>query len=151
MISTDESSSLGSSVDFDLAPELTGALATLADKIERFAANNSISSTASFRLNLALDELVTNCLNYALSEVDKPEIRVRLSCTPNGVIARLEDNGAPFNPFRDAPEPNTSPSLNERPVGGLGVFFVKQFTDVASYERHGDVNRITLQINLEMT
>ncbi len=149
MVGTENSSPLESSVDFDLAPELPEALATLASKIEQFAANNSISSKTSFRLNLALDELVTNCLNYALSEVSKPEIRVRLSCTPSGVVAQLEDNGAPFDPLQDAPEPDISLSLNERPVGGLGVFFVKEFTDGASYERRGDVNRITLQIKLE--
>ena len=100
-------------------------------------------------MNLVLDELVTNCLNYALSEVAEPKLLVRLSSTPHGVVAQLEDNGAPFDPFRDAPKPDTSLALDERPVGGLGVFFVTQYTDSAGYERKDGVNRVTLRIRSE--
>ena len=100
-------------------------------------------------MNLVLDELVTNSVNYALPDVAEPLLRVRLSRTPDGVTAQLEDNGAAFDPFQDAPKPDTSKALDERPIGGLGVFFVTQFADSASYEREGGVNRITLRMKTE--
>ena len=137
------------SVDVCLPPELTRALGALANTIEEFAASHSIAGEISLRLNLVLDELVTNSVNYALPEVAEPLLRVRLARTTDGVIAQLEDNGAEFDPFQDVPEPDTSQGLEDRPVGGLGVFFVTQFTDSASYERVGGVNRITLRMKTE--
>ena len=149
MDGAEKGSSLESNVEFNLAPDLTTALGTLAEKVGQFAADHSIGGEVSYRLNLVLDELVTNCLNYALSEVAEPKLLVRLSSTPHGVVAQLEDNGAPFDPFRDAPKPDTSLALDERPVGGLGVFFVTRCTDNAGYERKDGVNRITLRIRSE--
>ena len=149
MLDTGKPASNETSVDVCLAPELTQALGALAETIERFAASHSIEGEIPFRLNLVLDELVTNCVNYALPEVAEPLLRVRLTRTPHGVTAQLEDNGAAFDPFRDAPKPDTSQGLDERPIGGLGVFFVTQFADSASYEREGGVNRITLRMKTE--
>ena len=149
MLDTGKSESIESSVEVCLAPELTEALGSLADTIERFAADHSIGGETPFRLNLVLDELVTNSVNFALPEVAEPLLRVRLARTADGVVAHLEDNGAAFDPFQDAPKPDTSLSLNDRPIGGLGVYFVTQFTDSASYEREGGVNRITLRIKTE--
>ena len=140
---------MGAGVEVRLAPELTGALGTLAQTIEEFAANHSIGGELPFRLNLVLDELVTNSVNYALSEVAEPLLRVRLTRTPDGVVAQLEDNGPAFDPFQDAPKPDTSKALDERPIGGLGVFLVTRFADSASYEREDGVNRITLRMKTE--
>ena len=74
----EKGSSLEDNVEFNLAPDLTTALGTLAEKVRQFAADHSIGGEVSYRLNLVLDELVTNCLNYGLSEVGEPEIRVCL-------------------------------------------------------------------------
>ena len=149
MSDTGKSSSFDCDVDVRLAPELSKALATLAETVERFATNHSLGGESPFRLNLVLDELVTNSVNYALVEVAKPELRIRLARTPEGVIAQFEDNGPAFDPFHEAAKPDTNQALDDRPIGGLGVFFVTQFTDDASYERDGDVNRITLRMNTE--
>ncbi len=137
------------SVDVSLRPELGSALETLAEAVERFAAGCAIEGEIPFRLNLVLDELVTNSINYALPKVEEPLLRIRLVREADCVVALLEDNGAAFDPFQEVSAPDTSKGLHERPVGGLGVFFVEQFTDSASYEREGGVNRITLRMKLE--
>ena len=149
MLDTGKPTSAASGVDVRLTPQLAAALGTLAQTIEQFAAKHSIGGEITFRLNLVLDELVTNSVNYALPQVEEPELRVRLLHTPEGVVAQLEDNGAAFDPFQDAPVPATDQALDDRPIGGLGVFFVTQFTDSASYERNAGVNRITLRMRLE--
>ena len=149
MLDTGKPATCEHGVEVCLAAELSQALAALAQAIEQFAASHSIEGELYFRLNLVLDELVTNSVNYGLREVAEPLLRVRLSSTPEGVVAELEDNGAEFDPFQDAPKPDTSRALDERPVGGLGVLFVTQFTDSASYEREGGVNRITLRMKTE--
>ncbi len=150
MHGTDKSSSPEGSLDVTLKPELGAALTTLAATIERFAAEHGIAGEVPFRLNLALDELVTNCINYALSGVAEPRLHMRLTRDADSVVAQLEDNGPAFNPFEEAPPPDTSGDLDERPIGGLGVFLVEQFSDDATYEREGGVNRIALRMKLEV-
>ena len=149
MLGMGNTSSVGGRVEVRLTPELGKALPTLAETIEQFAAKHSFDDEIPFRLNLALDELVTNSLSYALPKVAKPELRIRLARTSEEVVAQFEDNGAAFDPFQEAPQPDTNQALDDRPIGGLGVLFVTQFADSASYERDGDVNRITLRMKLE--
>ena len=59
-------------------------------------------------------------------------------------MAVLEDDGLEFDPFRSAPEPDLDASVEERRIGGLGVYFVKSLMDEATYERVDNLNRITL-------
>ena len=132
------------SVEIALAPDLS-ALAALAGIIEEFGAAHALSGTVQSHLNLMLDELITNSITYGLPTVSEPELRLRLLVDEGAVVAQLEDNGIAFNPFEEAPEPDPTLGLEERPIGGLGVFLVKQFADSTAYERVDGRNRITLR------
>ena len=134
----------GHTVEISLAPDLS-SLATLADVIQEFGAANALSDTVQSRLNLMLDELITNSITYGLTKIPDPELRLRLHVEQGAVVARLEDNGSAFNPFEEVPEPDPTLGLEERPIGGLGVFLVKQFADSTAYERVDGRNRITLR------
>lgn len=141
----DESAPSGNSVEVSLPTDLS-ALAMLAQTIQDFGAAHALGEDLQGRLNLALDELITNSVSYALPEVAEPEMCLRLALAHGQVVAQIEDNGAEFDPFEEATEPDTSLGLTERKIGGLGVFLAKQLTDSSTYERVGDRNRITLQI-----
>lgn len=134
----------GEIVELSLPPDLS-ALALLARVVEEFGVAHALCENFRRRLNLALDELVTNSLSYALPEVVEPELRLRLVVDRDAVVAQLEDNGAAFNPFEEAPEPDTGLELAERQAGGLGIFLVKHLADSSAYERVDGRNRITLQ------
>ncbi len=136
-------------VDISLHPELTAALTALAEAVEEFAERESLGDSVPFNLNLVLDELITNSISYSLPDVDAPLLCLRLSRNGDTVEAQLEDNGPAFDPFEEAPQPDTGQALDDRPIGGLGVFLVKQFTDDSFYERDGEINRITMRIKLE--
>jgi anti-sigma regulatory factor (Ser/Thr protein kinase) len=58
------------------------------------------------------------------------------------------DDGVPFNPFTHS-DPDTSLSIDEREIGGLGVMLVKQLTNSQTYQRLSDRNIVTLTIELE--
>ena len=124
----------GKTVEISLTPDLS-SLAALAGIIQDFGAANGLSEAVKSRLNLMLDELITNSITYGLPEISDPELRLRLHV----------DNGTAFNPFEEAPEPDPTLGLEERPIGGLGVFLVKQFADSTAYERVEGRNRITLR------
>ena len=55
----------------------------------------------------------------------------------------VEDDGKPFNPL-DAPPPNLDLPIDERPIGGLGIFLMKSLTSAMDYRREGDRNTLTL-------
>ncbi len=135
------------SIDISLAPDLS-ALPMLAQAIQEFGTAHTLSQGFQSRLNLALDELVTNSVDYALSDLAEPELRLRLFVDQDTVVAQVEDNGAAYNPFEEAPEPDTSKGLAERPIGGLGILFVKELTDSCTYERIDGRNRITLKTRI---
>lgn len=134
-------------LEISLAPNLQ-SLGDLARCIEQFVAERGLGDDLGHRLNLTLDELVTNSISYSLPEVAEPDLRLRLDVEGDAVVAVLEDNGAPFNPFEEAKEPDTTLGINERQIGGLGVFFVKQLADARNYEREGERNRITLRYRI---
>ena len=136
-------------LDVVLRPELDTALTMLAEGVERFSTQESLSGALPMNLNLVLDELITNTVSYALTDVAEPVLRLRLWCDGDMVVAEVEDNGAAFDPFVEAPRPDVEQGLDERPIGGLGVFLVMQLTESAHYERDGDVNRITLRMRME--
>ena len=136
-------------IDVRLKPELNTALTALADAVEEFAAQESIGGALPINLNLVLDELVTNSVSYALSDVAEPVLRLQIRRDGDVVVAEVEDNGAAFDPFKEAPKPDIEQGLDERPIGGLGVFLVMQLTETAHYERDGDVNRTILHMKME--
>jgi len=63
------------------------------------------------------------------------------------LIVQIEDGGMPFNPFlREAPD--TTASLEDRDIGGLGIHLVKEVMDDVSYQRNHHLNRVMLVKNL---
>ena len=134
----------GKIIEVSLASDLS-ALRMLARAIQEFGIAHALSLDLQSRLNLVLDELVTNSVCYALSDIAEPELRLRLFVDQDTIVAQLEDNGEAYNPFEEAPKPDTSLGLAERPIGGLGIFFVKKLTDSSTYERIDGRNRITLK------
>ena len=127
-----------------LVPELS-SLGVLEQSVADFISTHDLDTEVQFRLNLMLDELITNSINYSLKAVANPELQLLLSLEGEFLIARIEDNGAAFNPFEEVPQPDTTARLEDRQVGGLGVFFAKQLADDCIYERKNERNQITLR------
>jgi serine/threonine-protein kinase RsbW len=119
----------------------------LASTLEYFAEIGNIPSKALFRLNLALDELLTNVISYGYPEARVGEIGVRVRFDGNRIEVRLADDALAFDPF-SVPEPDLTSGIDERPVGGLGVHFVRTLMDEVSYCREGQQNIVTIALNV---
>ncbi len=127
-----------------LTPDLT-SISELEVMLEEFASSHGLAMPLQLRLNLMLEELVTNSVDYALQAVKIPELNVSLSVEDDFVVASLEDNGKEFNPFEEAPEADTVSGLADRPVGGLGVLLTKELADEYAYGRINERNCVTLR------
>ena len=130
-----------------LTPDLS-SIAELEQSLEEFAGAHELDLGLQNRLNLMLEELITNSVNYSLPSVPGPELELCLSVEDAFVVAQVEDNGPAFDPFTEAPEADTASALEDRPIGGLGIFLTKKFADQYTYERVGERNRVTLRCKI---
>lgn len=102
-----------------------------------------------FQLQLALDEAVANIVDYAYGEATGMPISITadVSVADDGsreLTIRLIDHGFAFDPLAEAPEVDTTLGAEERPIGGLGIFLIKQMMDKLKYERAGEENVLTM-------
>ena len=97
-----------------------------------------------FNLQLALEECVTNVIMYAYPPEEQHTLQVTAELQAPDLIFTIEDSGVPFDPTQVA-EADTSLSAEERPIGGLGIFLVRQLMDSVEYRRDGDRNLLTLR------
>ena len=115
----------------------------LAEIVEAFGAEHRLPERAIFNLNLVLDEILTNVIEYAFPDQGAHEILVRLALDGNALWAEVTDDGIPYDPTT-RPDPDVSLPLEERPIGGLGVYFAKRMMDRVEYRRDETTNRLTL-------
>ncbi len=128
-------------------PDLSD-IAVLAERMLAFGAANGVPDATMRKINLALDELLTNTLMHGASEKGVPVITVRAQRRDNGVEVIVEDDAAAFNPL-DQEAPDIGQPLEDRPVGGLGIHIVRSLIDDVAYSRTGDKNRVTLFKQIE--
>lgn len=101
-----------------------------------------LSPGSENQLLLAVEEACVNVAKYAYPEFTGP---VTIDCRLDGgrLILQIRDEGVPFNPLK-TPEPDLALSLEEREVGGLGIFFIRRLVDKVEYRREGKFNVLTL-------
>ena len=110
---------------------------TLAEWIEMIG----LPAELSMPINLALEEAVSNVMLYAYPGKSG---QVLVECTKSDkLIFTITDSGIPFDPTQQE-DPDVTQNAEERPIGGLGIFLVRQIMDDIRYERKDDKNILTL-------
>ena len=104
-------------------------------------------STLAYSVNLCLEELIVNIIDHGLNNAPDHWIKVCVSVSDECLEIIVEDDAPPFNSFQQVSSPNFSLSLDQIPVGGLGVHIVKQLMDEVNVCHDGHGNRIILVKN----
>ena len=108
-----------------------------------FAEEHALPEAVRRSLNIALDELLANALSHGRMGLDPCSVKVEVELDEERVTVVLTDDGTPFDPFKqDAPD--TTLSVEERPIGGLGIHLVGRLMDQVSYQRRDDHNVVVL-------
>jgi serine/threonine-protein kinase RsbW len=108
-----------------------------------YASQKGFDKRKCHQIELAADEILTNIISYAYPE-EKGDIRVICDSDEDGaLLVQIIDTGVPFNPF-EVDEPDLSLGLEERKVGGLGLFLAHKMVDEIRYRRQGAENILTL-------
>ena len=121
------------------------------EKLESFTADFALKARLSdkdlFALQIVVEELVTNVIDYGGVPAGEHAVRVDLSADNGGLLIRIADRGKEYNPLLRE-DPDVTLPAEQRPIGGLGVHFCKKLTDAQSYERRDGCNVLTLRKKL---
>ena len=122
-------------------------ISLLAGFMDSVASEFGLDPSLAMNLNLALEEAVTNVIMYAYPEGVDGEVYLDASKEGNCLKFTLSDKGKPFDPTA-VPEADVSASVEDRPIGGLGIHLVRNIMDKVGYRRIEGKNVLTMTKNI---
>lgn len=124
---------------------LTDNLDDVIEFVDKELEGCACSAKTLTKINVAVEELFVNIAHYAYGdETGLATIRVELSEDRNAVMITFIDSGKPYDPLAK-PDPDTTLSVEERQIGGLGIFMVKKSMDDVTYEYKDGKNILTIK------
>ena len=118
----------------------------VAQALEQFGRDHQLPAAVVQAADLALEEHLTNLMNYAFKDNRQHQITVRFSLASHFII-EVEDDGPPFNPL-DVPAVDTTLPLEQRAIGGLGIHLIRRFMDEIEYQSEGGKNVLRMRKRL---
>ncbi len=117
------------------------SLGPIRDFVDRAAASAGLERRSGYRLRLAVDEIATNIVNYGYERShQRGDIRLRAAVDEAWLTIALEDTSPPYDPMAAEPPDNLDDPLEERPIGGLGIFLTLRGVDEFRYEHRDGRN-----------
>ncbi len=111
--------------------------------IEALATKDGWPGDLTFRISLVVDELAQNIVDYAYEDA-AGDVDVEITSRDETLVIEIVDEGRPFDPLTDAPDPDLTSPVESRPIGGLGVHFAKTLMDDIEYRRESGKNRLKI-------
>jgi len=115
----------------------------IGERLEEFGKACGLAPDDVASVNLAIDELVSNVINYAFDDGKVHQIQLTVTVEGDLLTLSIDDEGKAFNPL-EVPMPDLDQPIEQRPVGGLGIFLVKSIADTLAYRREDGHNILTL-------
>jgi anti-sigma regulatory factor (Ser/Thr protein kinase) len=113
--------------------------------LQRAWHEEALPDAAAFPFELALDEVFMNVVMHGTTPDGPPrEVLVSLRHDDAAVTMVMEDDGPAFDPLTLA-APDIDAPIEEREVGGLGVFLIRELMDEVSYAHTGTHNQLTMR------
>lgn len=132
-------------VDDELkVPASMDRLPLILDWVRERAATAGLCEDAVLHLQLACEEIVVNVIHHAYRDAGG-DVHLGLGRPPagGGVTVEISDWGPPCN-ILELPEPNLDQAVEDRPIGGLGVYLARRVTDALEWAREGDRNLVRI-------
>lgn len=124
-----------------------GDIQATGEKVRRFLEMHGTSEEDLTGIDVVLDEVLTNAVNYGFEDGNAHEILLSLALDGGHLIIEVQDDGRPFDPL-SIPAPDLDADLESRQIGGLGMHFVRTLLDRVSYERRNGWNVLKLEKQL---
>ena len=101
----------------------------------------------NFNLNLVLEEAISNVILYAYGKEEQKEISLVAYSSDNNLVFVLTDSGMEFDPTK-VPDADVTLSAEEREIGGLGIYLIRQIMNTVEYQRIDGKNVLTMRKEL---
>ena len=118
-------------------------MAKVDEKLDEFAEQFGVPPAIAATFHIIFDDLLNNVISYGYNDEQRHFIDISLELTANSLIVSIADDGVPFNPLAET-APDTTLSIEDRPIGGMGIHLVINMVDDISYQRTADKNVLTL-------
>ena len=119
----------------------------LAALVEEVAAELNLDPELEMNLNLALEEVVSNVILYAYPQKMGENIIIKASSDDNILVFTITDKGDEFDPTK-LEDADITLAAEDREIGGLGIFIVKNIMNEVTYQRLDGKNILTLKKNI---
>lgn len=124
-------------------------LYTVLDAIERQLDANECPEVVKSLMLVAVEEIYVNIAHYAYGgKSGEAVINLDIKQNPKCCQVEFRDRGIPYNPLAKA-DPDITLSAEERDIGGLGIYMVKQSMDRVEYRYEDGCNILTLEKNID--
>ena len=121
-----------------------GNLDAVTDFVNEQLENVGCSAKIIMQTDLAVEEIFVNIALYAYHpEIGEATVRCSVGGEPLRIVIGFVDGGKPYNPLEKA-EPDITAAVQERQIGGLGVFLAQKMMDDISYEFLNGKNILTI-------
>lgn len=108
--------------------------------VEELLERLEIPMKLQIAINISFEEMFINIVHYAYPEgVGKASVRVELLENPRRIVLTLKDSGIPYNPLAKE-DPDITASVENRLIGGLGIFMTKKYMDEVNYSHVDGMN-----------
>lgn len=130
-------------------PAEAGQLAGLNQYLLAFWQEAGLPDEARFPFELALEEIFMNVVMHGSRPGQVPEFVVSLAHEGDEVVLAMSDTGIAFDPL-DAPNPDIDAAIEDRPIGGLGIYLLREMMDSLAYVHEHERNHLTLRKRIAM-
>ncbi len=130
-----------------IIPNEMSQLDVIANTLELLADEWNLMMEETMKLNLVLEEVVTNIINYGYPDKAVHTIEIRFILDGRLFTMQTIDDAIGFNPLLQD-EPDITQSIEDRKIGGLGIHFMRTIMDHLEYKRADGKNILTLSKKL---
>ena len=120
------------------------AIGPATDQAEAWLSGHEASAGTTYLVALAIEELITNCIKYGYDDAAEHFVDIVFSVRDGALSMEVIDDGHAFNPL-EAPPPDLSLAMEDRPIGGLGIHLLRELADGLTYERRNGTNRVVIR------
>jgi sigma-B regulation protein RsbU (phosphoserine phosphatase) len=129
-------------------PNDVQATPQLAAFVDEVCQELNFDASQTMQMNLAVEEAVVNVMNYAYPKGTEGDVTIDAIANNERLKFVITDSGIPFDPTAQG-EADTTLSVEERPIGGLGIHLVRHYMDSINYERTDGHNVLTLRKRIQ--
>jgi serine/threonine-protein kinase RsbW len=112
--------------------------------IDEIGAELNLDASTINNINLAIEEAVVNVIMYAYPKTDENVISLSVEVMKDELIFILTDKGVAFDPTQ-AIEADITKSVEDRPIGGLGIFLIRKIMGEVTYQRINGENQLKMK------